>query len=48
MKKFDFKYKIISPDYNIVGGSNDSDGSLMQLMVKGVMKAMKNQTNIEN
>jgi hypothetical protein len=48
MKKFDFKYKIIIPDYNIVGGSNDSDGSLMQLMVKEVMKIRKNQANTEN
>lgn len=37
MKKYDFKYKIIIPDYNIVGGSNDSDGSLMQLMLKNVI-----------
>lgn len=38
MKKYDFKYNIISPEYNIVGGSNDSDGSLMQMMLKKVSK----------
>lgn len=36
MKKFDFKYTLIKPQANIVGGSNDSEGSLMQLIMKKV------------
>lgn len=38
MKKYDFKYNLVVPDYNIVGGSNDSEGSLMQMMIKHVRK----------
>lgn len=36
MKKFDFKYNLVLPDANIVGGSNDSEGSIMQIMIKNV------------
>lgn len=38
MKKYDFKYNLVNPDFNIVGGSNDSEGSLMQVITKNVMK----------
>lgn len=38
MKKYDFKYTLISPDFNIVGGSNDSEGSLMQVIMKNVRR----------
>lgn len=36
MRKYDFKYNIVNADFNILGGSNDSDGSLMELMTKKV------------
>lgn len=38
MKKYDFKYNLVISDVNIVGSSNDSEGSLMQLMTKNVRK----------
>lgn len=38
MKKYDFKYNLINPNFNIVGGSNDSDGSLIEIMIKKVRK----------
>jgi CTP:phosphocholine cytidylyltransferase-like protein len=38
MKKYNFTYNIVMSDYNIVGGSNDSEGSLMQMMLKNVIK----------
>lgn len=36
MKKYDFKYNLVIPNVNIVGSSNDSEGSLMQIMNKKV------------
>lgn len=36
MKKYDFKYNLVAPEANIVGSSNDSDGSLMQMITKNV------------
>lgn len=41
-KKYNFSYNLIVPDYNIVGGSNDSEGSLMQMITKKVRKPNKN------
>lgn len=45
VKKYDFKYNIVIPDINIVGGSNDSEGSLMQMMIKKVRKKWKKMWN---
>lgn len=36
MKKYNFTYRIAKPDANIVGGTNDSEGSLMQMVIKNV------------
>lgn len=46
-QKYNFSYNLIVPDYNIVGGSNDSEGSLMQMIMKNVSekKVKKNVTN---
>lgn len=41
MKKYDFKYNLVVPDVNIVGSSNDSEGSLMQVIIKNVRKFFK-------
>lgn len=38
MRKFDFKYNLVMPEYNIIGSSNDSDGSLLQMMLGNVRK----------
>lgn len=38
MKKYDFKYNLIEPDFNIVGSTNDTEGSLMQMITKAVRK----------
>ena len=38
MKKYDFKYNLVIPNVNIVGSSNDSEGSIMQIMIKNVRK----------
>lgn len=40
MKKYNFTYRIVRPDNNIVGGSNDSDGSLMEMVLKKVRKLL--------
>lgn len=47
-EKYDFKYNIISPDRNIVGGSNDSEGSLMQVMIRKVRKVKFEVPKLEN
>lgn len=36
MTKFNFTYRIVRPDSNIVGGTNDSDGSLMMMIRQNV------------
>jgi hypothetical protein len=36
--KFNFSYNVIMPDSNILGSSNDSQGSLMQMITLGVRK----------
>lgn len=36
MKKFDFKYELKMPNYNIAGSSNDSTGSIMDMLVRKV------------
>lgn len=36
MKKFDFNYEVVLPTYNIAGSSNDSSGSVMELLVQKV------------
>lgn len=36
MNKFNFTYRIVRPDINIVGGTNDSDGSLMMMIRQNV------------
>lgn len=38
MKKYDFKYNLIIPDFNILGGTNDSEGSLLQMLIRNVRK----------
>lgn len=35
-EKFDFKYEIIMPEYNILGSSNDTAGSILEMMSKNV------------
>jgi hypothetical protein len=32
MKKYDFKYELVLPNYNIAGSSNDSTGSILELL----------------
>ncbi|KAG5684140.1 hypothetical protein PVAND_013381 [Polypedilum vanderplanki] len=34
MKKYDFKYELTMPNYNIAGSSNDSTGSVMEMLVR--------------
>ena len=36
MKKFEFKYEIVLPNFNIAGSSNDSTGSIMEMLVQKV------------
>lgn len=36
VEKFDFKYEIILPKYNILGSSNDIEGSILEMMTKNV------------
>lgn len=36
MKRFDFKYEIVLPNFNIAGSSNDSTGSVMELLIQKV------------
>lgn len=36
VEKFDFKYEIILPQYNILGSSNDTAGSILEMMSKNV------------
>lgn len=38
MRKYDFKYNLVMPEYNIIGSSNDSDGSLLQMILGNVRK----------
>jgi hypothetical protein len=33
---YDFDYELVFPEYNIVGGSNDSKGSMMQMLIDKV------------
>lgn len=37
-RRFDFKYNIVKPRYNIIGASNDTEGSLMQMVNHSVSK----------
>lgn len=34
MKKYDFKYELIMPKYNIYGSSNDSTGSVLEMLLQ--------------
>ncbi|XP_070502352.1 glutamate receptor ionotropic, delta-1 [Chironomus tepperi] len=34
MKKFEFKYEVVLPNFNIAGSSNDSTGSIMEMLVQ--------------
>ncbi|CAG9802412.1 unnamed protein product [Chironomus riparius] len=34
MKKFEFKYELVLPNFNIAGSSNDSTGSIMEMLVQ--------------
>lgn len=36
MKKFEFKYELVLPNFNIAGSSNDSTGSIMEMLVQKV------------
>lgn len=38
MKKYNFNYTIVKPKFNIIGGSNSSDGSLIELLMHKVSK----------
>lgn len=42
-EKFDFKYEIIMPEYNILGSSNDTAGSILEMMSKNVSKQFINE-----
>lgn len=39
MKKYDFKYEVKMPKANIYGSSNDSTGSIMEMLVRKVKKS---------
>lgn len=36
MNKYNFSINIVVPQYNIIGSSNDSEGSLMQMITRNV------------
>lgn len=36
MERFKFNYTIVKPKYNIIGGSNSTDGSLVELLMHNV------------
>lgn len=36
MKKYNFKYKLVMPKYNIFGSSNDSSGSVLEMLLQKV------------
>lgn len=36
MQKYDFKYELVLPKFNILGSSNDTEGSIMQMISKNV------------
>lgn len=38
--KFNFSYNIVVPQYNILGSSNDSQGSLMQMITQKVSRGV--------
>lgn len=41
MKKYDFKYELKLPKKNIYGSSNDSTGSIMEMLVRKVKNSSK-------
>lgn len=38
MKKYDFKYELVMPKSNIFGSSNDSTGSVLEMLLQKVIK----------
>jgi hypothetical protein len=45
MKKYDFKYELKMPKTNIYGSSNDSTGSIMEMLVRKVKKLFNFKNN---
>lgn len=41
MKKYDFKYELVMPKYNIYGSSNDSTGSVLEMLLQKVTKIIQ-------
>lgn len=38
MTKYNFSINVVVPQYNIIGSSNDSEGSLMQMIIRNVRR----------